>query len=123
MIESFGLDDIILAAKKTYTIEGFNPLTTEKEDEYHEVLSGKNKEGLEVVKKGDEKIVKFTKDDKVISSEKTSSDLTSTDRDQEILDAIAGLEIMLNQVSDDKKSELNDALEGLKLMLNTGKKP
>ena len=43
------------------------------------------------------------------------------DKKQEIEDAIAGIEIMLTQVSDDKKQELNDALEGLKLMMRVNK--
>ena len=83
-----------------------------REDEYHEISDSKNKNGVKTIKKEDTETTVFTDNDKVVSVSIEST------QNQELKDAISGLEMMLQVSSGSDRQELEDAISGLKLMLN-----
>lgn len=105
------LDGIIQAAKKQYLIGSFNASGV-REDEYHEISDSKNKNGVKTIKKEDTETTVFTDNDKVVSVSIEST------QNQELKDAISGLEMMLQVSFGSDRQELEDAISGLKLMLN-----
>ena len=108
------LDEIIIAAKNTYSIGGFKPTSTVREDEFYEVNDGVDKKGMKSTVKDNVKQVVFTENDKVeevvIETEKGENfDLSSE------IDALKELSQFLDG---EEKEALLEEIEGLELLLS-----
>jgi hypothetical protein len=108
------LDEIIIAAKNTFSIGGFKPTSTVREDEFYEVNDGVDKKGMKSTVKDNVKQVVFTENDKVeevvIETEKGENfDLSSE------IDALKELSQFLDG---EEKEALLEEIEGLELLLS-----
>ena len=116
------VDKIVSAVKNRFNISGFVAPSNIREDQYIELekKSGKTDKAVVIDKdKSGEKEIKFIEKEAVVKivEEITPPVQETVDESQEILDTIAGLELIFDDSTDQEKEEITATIEGLKLIL------
>ena len=106
------LDEIIIAAKRTFSIGGFVPTSRVREDEFYEVKEGVDKSAMKVDKTNNTKVVAFEEDNKIVKEvvEPVSSE------DPSLEETINGLKVLLELADESEKEDLENLIYGLSLL-------
>lgn len=106
------LDEIIIAAKRTFSIGDFVPTSRVREDEFYEVKEGVDKSAMKVDKTDSVKVVSFEENNKTVKEvvEPVGAEEPSLE------DTINGLKVLLEFADESEKQELENLIYGLSLL-------
>jgi hypothetical protein len=110
------LDEIIIAAKRTFSIGDFVPTSRVREDEFYEVKDGVDKKGMKSIVKDDVKEVVFTDGDKVEEVVVTPEKDKNVEFD--LSEEIEALKELSQFLDGEEKTALLEEIEGLELLLS-----